>query len=124
MSGSNTEFILVQFNQTITLDISATFDTSYVEIGSYDAMCEVDICLNEWANCFKITSDSEDINNIDASDITYYVYNTSNAGGIKGIESLEMNVNSQTNIEVDLDLIEDLYQWFPFIFSDFYLKKQ
>lgn len=49
--------------------------------------------------------------------------NTS-AGGIKGIESLEMNVNSQTNIEVDLDLIEDLYQWFPFIFSDFYLKKQ
>ena len=88
MSGSNTEFILVQFNQTITLDISATFDTSYVEIGSYDAMCEVDICLNEWANCFKITSDSEDINNIDASDITYYVYNTSNAGGIKGISAM------------------------------------
>lgn len=34
-----------------------------------------------------------------------------------------MNFNSQTNIEVDLDLIEDLYQGFPFIFSDFYHKK-
>lgn len=49
--------------------------------------------------------------------------NTS-AGGIKGLESLEVNFNSQTNIEVDLDLIENLYQGFPFIFSDFYHKKQ
>jgi hypothetical protein len=88
MSVSNTDFILVQFNQTITLDISASFDTSYVEIGAYDAMCEVDICLNEWADCFKITSDSEDINDVDASDITYYVYNTSNAAGIKGISAM------------------------------------
>ena len=80
------DFILVQFNQTITLDVSGAFDSSYVQIGSYDAICEVDICLNEWASCFKITSDSEDINNVDASDITYYVINNSSAG-IKGTYS-------------------------------------
>jgi hypothetical protein len=84
MTFTADDFILVQFNQTIALDVSGAFDTSYVEIGAYDAMCQVDICLNEWASCFKITSDSQDINNVDASDITYYVINNASAGGLKG----------------------------------------
>ena len=88
MSGSNTDFILVQFNQTITLDVSGAFDSSYSTIDSYDGICEVDICLNEWAQCFKITSDSEDINDVDASDITYFVFNASNAAGIKGTSAM------------------------------------
>lgn len=87
MSFTADDFILVQFNQTIALDVSGAFDTSYVEIGAYEGICEVDICLNEWASCFKITSDSEDINNVDASDITYYVINNASAAGLKGTYS-------------------------------------
>ena len=88
MSISNTDFILLEFNQTISLDVSGAFDGSYVDIGAYDGVCNVDICLNEWAECFKIKSDSQDIDNVDASDITYYVFNSSNAGGIKGTSAM------------------------------------
>lgn len=35
-----------------------------------------------------------------------------------------MNLKVQTNIEVGLDLNENLYQWFDFIFPDFHQKSE
>lgn len=35
-----------------------------------------------------------------------------------------MNLKVQTKIEVGLDLNENLYQWFDFIFPDFHQKSE
>jgi len=35
-----------------------------------------------------------------------------------------MNLKVQTNIELGLDLNENLYQWFAFIFPDFHQKSK
>ena len=77
------DFVLTEFNTTVTMDISGAFDASYSNIGSYDGIVTVNINRDDWASCFKITGDSADINNVDASDIQYYVYDASNSGGLK-----------------------------------------
>ena len=88
-SGGSQDFILTQFNQTIYMDLSGILqDGTDILIGEYHAMCSVDISLTEWSQCFKITSDSVDIDNVAASDITYYVYNYNDAvGGIKSSQT-------------------------------------
>ena len=83
MSQTIHDFVLTEFNTTITMDISGAFDASYNEIGSYDAQLDVSINKLDWASCFKITSDSIDISNVDATDIQYYVYDASNSAGLK-----------------------------------------
>jgi hypothetical protein len=45
---------------------------------------------------------------------------STNAIEIKLLESLGIDLKVQTNIEVGLDLNENLYQRFPFIFHDLY----
>ena len=84
MSQTIHDFVLTAFNTTVTMDISGAFDASYSDIGSYDAMLDVSINKLDWASCFKITSDSIDISNTDASDIQYFVYDASNSAGLKG----------------------------------------
>jgi hypothetical protein len=83
-SGSNVEFILNEFNKDVTLDLSGEFDTGVETIASYDTECEVQISLSKWSSCFKIQSDSVDINDVENQDITYFVYNASDAAGMKG----------------------------------------
>jgi hypothetical protein len=88
-SGGSQDFILTQFNQTIYMDLSGIFqDGTDILIGQYNAICSVDISLSDWAQCFKITSDSVDIDDVNATDITYYVYNAANVAGLKTSQSI------------------------------------
>jgi hypothetical protein len=77
------DFVLTEFNTTITMDISGAFDASYSNIGDASGVVTVNINRDDWASCFKITGDSIDISNVDATDIQYYVYDASNSAGLK-----------------------------------------
>jgi hypothetical protein len=67
-------FVLEGLNQTFTLDVSgalageipATLDVSCVAV--------YNVKLSDMRSVFKFQSDSFDVNNVDASDIKYYVY--------------------------------------------------
>jgi hypothetical protein len=67
-------FVLEGLNQEFTLDVSgalagevpATLDVSCVAV--------YNVKLSDMRNVFKFQSDSFDVNNVDASDIKYYVY--------------------------------------------------
>ena len=67
-------FVLEGLNQTFTLDVSGAlageapvpFDVSCVAV--------YNVKLSDMRNVFKFQSDSFDVNNVDASDIKYYVY--------------------------------------------------
>lgn len=111
------DFILSEFNTEIIMDISGAFDTYTYNIGSYDAMVQININKNDWSACFKITGDSVDINNVDASDIKYYVYNTSNTAGLEAsynniistisIGSILLDGNPSTAVVTNIPILSD-----------------
>lgn len=75
--------VLTDFNVDVTMDLSGTFATVAPQIGDYHVdTVNLPIKLTEWSSCFKITSDSLDVNNVDASDIQYFVYSPANVAGL------------------------------------------
>jgi len=75
--------VLTDFNVDVSMQTLGTFETISPAIGDYHVdTVNLPIKITEWASCFKITADSLDVNNVDASDIQYYVYNASNVAGL------------------------------------------
>jgi hypothetical protein len=87
-TGNSTEFVLNEFNQAVALGVSGEFDAGTETIAAYDAVCEVEISKSKWSSCFKITSDSVDISDAEATDITYFVYNQNDVAGMKGTSAM------------------------------------
>ena len=67
-------FVLTGLNQTFTLGVSG--EIAYAPAPALDASCVAiyNIKASDMRNVFKFESDSFDVNDVDASDIRYYVY--------------------------------------------------
>jgi hypothetical protein len=78
---SNTLFVnklvdlsLPGLNQTFTLSTLASLDTSSISVENTDATAVFYVRLSDMTNLFQYQTDSFDVNNLDASDIRYYVF--------------------------------------------------
>lgn len=60
-------------NQTFSLSTFATLDASSINLDSTDATAVFYVRLSDMTDLFQYQTDSADINNVDASDIKYYV---------------------------------------------------
>jgi len=68
------DFVLTGLNQVFTLGVSG--EIAGAAPPAIDVSCEAiyNVKLSDMKNVFKFQSDSFDVNNVDASDIKYYVY--------------------------------------------------
>ena len=71
------DFTLVGLNQTFSLSTLATLDASSISLESTDATAVFYVRLSDMTNLFQYQTDSFDVNNVDASDIKYYVFRRS-----------------------------------------------
>jgi uncharacterized protein YjbI with pentapeptide repeats len=71
------DFTLVGLNQTFSLSTLATLDASSISLESTDATAVFYVRLSDMTNLFQYQTDSFDVNNVDASDIKYYVFHRS-----------------------------------------------
>lgn len=67
-------FTLSGLNQSFTLDVSGVLDGQAPAPLDISATAVYNIKLSNMLNVFKFQSDSFDVNNVDASDIKYYVF--------------------------------------------------
>jgi hypothetical protein len=72
-------FTLTGLNQEFTLGVSGELAAQAPETLDVSASAVYNIKLSDMRNVFKFQSDSFDVNNVDASDIKYYVFDDSNA---------------------------------------------
>ena len=71
------DFTLVGLNQTFSLSTLATLDASSISLESTDATAVFYVRLSDMTNLFQYQTDSFDVNNVDASDIKYYMFHRS-----------------------------------------------
>jgi hypothetical protein len=67
-------FALIGLNQTFNLSTLAELDANAIIPDTTDATAVVYVRLSDMLNVFKYQTDSADVNNIDVSDIKYYVF--------------------------------------------------
>lgn len=72
MSAVN--FVLTGLNQTFTLGVSGELAAAAAPAIDVSCVANYNVKLSDMLNVFKFQSDSFDVNNVDASDIKYYVY--------------------------------------------------
>ena len=72
-------FTLSGLNQTFTLGVSGELAAAAPAALDVSSSAVYNIKLSDMLKVFKFQSDSFDVNNTDASDIKYYVYDASNA---------------------------------------------
>lgn len=72
-------FTLSGLNQTFTLGVSGELAAAAAAVLDVSASAVYNIKLSDMLNVFKFQSDSFDVNDTDASDIKYYVFDASNA---------------------------------------------
>lgn len=72
-------FTLSGLNQTFTLGVSGELAAAAPAALDVSASAVYNIKLSDMLNVFKFQSDSFDVNDTDASDIKYYVFDASNA---------------------------------------------
>jgi uncharacterized protein YjbI with pentapeptide repeats len=68
------DFTLVGLNQTFSLSTLAALDASSIAVDATDATAVFYIRLSDMTNLFQYQTDAFDVNNVDASDIKYYVF--------------------------------------------------
>jgi uncharacterized protein YjbI with pentapeptide repeats len=86
-------------NQTFTLSTLAALDASSVSIDNTDATAVFYVRLSDMTNLFQYQTDSFDINNVDASDIKYYVFHHLLPAGLQINPShAMMNKNESTGM--------------------------
>jgi uncharacterized protein YjbI with pentapeptide repeats len=68
-------FTLTGLNQTILMSTSGLLDASAVSLETTDATAVFYVKVSDMTNVFKIQTDSNDMNETDASDVKYYVFN-------------------------------------------------
>jgi hypothetical protein len=68
------DFALAGLNQSFSLSTLAMLDASSINVDATDATAVFNVRISDMNNVFKYQTDSYDINNIDASDIKYYVF--------------------------------------------------
>jgi uncharacterized protein YjbI with pentapeptide repeats len=71
------DFTLAGLNQTFSLSTLAALDASSISIESTDATAVFYVRLSDMMNLFQYQTDSFDVNDVDASDIKYYVFHRS-----------------------------------------------
>jgi len=71
------DFTLSGLNQTFSLSTLAALDASSISVESTDATAVLYVRLSDMMNLFQYQTDSFDVNNVDASDIKYYVFHRS-----------------------------------------------
>jgi uncharacterized protein YjbI with pentapeptide repeats len=69
------DFTLTGLNQTILMSTSGLLDASAVSLETTDATAVFYVKVSDMTNVFKIQTDSNDMNDSDASDVKYYVFN-------------------------------------------------
>jgi len=67
-------FVLEGLNQAFTLDVSGALAGEAPAALDVSCIAVYNVKLSDMRNVFKFQSDSFDVNNVDASDIKYYVY--------------------------------------------------
>jgi hypothetical protein len=67
-------FVLTGLNQTFTLGVSGELAAAAAPAIDVSCVANYNVKLSDMLNVFKFQSDSFDVNNVDASDIKYYVY--------------------------------------------------
>lgn len=72
---ASNDFVLTQFNSDVTLNSSATLQSSSPTIDA-SAIAILYVDLASMQNTFKYQSDSLNVNDISASDIKYYVFDS------------------------------------------------
>jgi len=68
------DFTLVGLNQTFSLSTLAALDASSITVETTDATAVFYVRLSDMTNLFQYQTDAFDMNNVDASDIKYYVF--------------------------------------------------
>jgi hypothetical protein len=68
------EFVLTGLNQHFTLGVSGEIASAAAPAIDVSCVANYNVKLSDMRNVFKFESDSFDVNNVDASDIKYYVY--------------------------------------------------
>ena len=68
------EFVLTGLNQTFTLGVSGELAGAAAPALDISCVANYNIKTSDMRNVFKFQTDSFDVNNVDASDIKYYVY--------------------------------------------------
>jgi uncharacterized protein YjbI with pentapeptide repeats len=68
------DFTLVGLNQTFSLSTLAALDASSIAVDTTDATAVFYVRLSDMTNLFQYQTDAFDVNNVDASDIKYYVF--------------------------------------------------
>jgi hypothetical protein len=68
------DFTLVGLNQTLNLTTVASLDASSISMDATDATAVFYVRLSDMTNLFQYQTDAFDVNNIDASDVKYYVF--------------------------------------------------
>ena len=72
--GKNVNFSLIGLNQSFSLSTLAILDASSIQMDATDATAVFYVRLSDMNNVFRYQTDSFDINNINSSDIKYYVF--------------------------------------------------
>jgi hypothetical protein len=67
-------FVLTGLNQTFQLGVSGELSAAAAPTLDVSCVARYNVKLSDMLNVFKFQSDSFDVNNVDASDIKYYVY--------------------------------------------------
>ena len=73
MTAPNVDFVLSNFESDVTMSLSGTVASSSIPSITADATAEIDISLSALKSVFKYSSDSEDVTDLSANDIKYYV---------------------------------------------------
>ena len=68
------DLTLVGLNQTFSLSTLASLDASSIAVDTTDATAVFYIRLSDMTNLFQYQTDAFDVNNLDASDVKYYVF--------------------------------------------------
>jgi hypothetical protein len=76
-ASPNVDFVLSNFESDVTMSLSGTVASSSIPSITADATAEIDISLSALKSVFKYSSDSEDVTDLSANDIKYYVESAS-----------------------------------------------
>jgi hypothetical protein len=68
------DFILPGLNQTLSLSALAALDAASIALGSSDATAVMYVRLSDMLQLFQYQTDSFDINDVNSSDVKYYVF--------------------------------------------------
>lgn len=73
MTAPNVDFVLSNFESSITMSVSGTVASSSIPSITADALADIDISLSALKSVFKFSTNSEDVTDLAADDLKYYV---------------------------------------------------